>query len=88
MRNLKTYNLEHTNTVTNAIGRRVWGYLGIEPLISPCDCYASAYRIDPALLVNIKDTTYSVASLLRSKKLAARYTGDVYKRQGYGVSHG
>ena len=44
-------------------------------LISPCDCYASAYRIDPALLVNIKDTTYSVASLLRSKKLAARYTG-------------
>ena len=35
MRNLKTYNLEHTNTVTNATGRRVWGYLGIEPLISP-----------------------------------------------------
>lgn len=35
MRNLKTYNLEHTNTVMNATGRRVWGYLGIEPLISP-----------------------------------------------------
>ena len=35
MRNLKTYTLEHTNTVTNATGRRVWGYLGIEPLISP-----------------------------------------------------
>ena len=35
MRNLKTYNLEHTNTVTNATGRRVWVYLGIEPLISP-----------------------------------------------------
>lgn len=35
MRNLKTYNLEHTNTVTNATGRRVWGVLGIEPLISP-----------------------------------------------------
>ena len=35
MRNLKTYNLEHTNTVTNATERRVWGYLGIEPLISP-----------------------------------------------------
>ena len=35
MRNLKTYNLEHTNTVTNATGRRVWGYLGIEPLINP-----------------------------------------------------
>ena len=44
-------------------------------LISPCDCYASAYRIDPALRVNIKDTTYSAASLLRSKKLAARYAG-------------
>jgi len=35
MRNLKTYNLEHTNTVINATGRRVWGYLGIEPLINP-----------------------------------------------------
>ena len=35
MRNLKTYNMEHTNPVTNATGRRVWGYLGIEPLISP-----------------------------------------------------
>ena len=35
MRNLKTYNLEHTNTVTNTTGRRVWGYLGIEPLINP-----------------------------------------------------
>ena len=35
MRNLKTCNLEHTNTVTNATGRRVWGYLGIEPLINP-----------------------------------------------------
>ena len=44
-------------------------------MISPCDCYASAYRIDPALLVTIKDTTYSAASLLRSKKLAARYAG-------------
>lgn len=44
-------------------------------LISPCDCYASAYRIDPALLCKYQRYDYSVASLLHSKKLAARYTG-------------
>lgn len=44
-------------------------------LISPCDCYATAYRIDPTLRVSIKHTVYSAASLLRSKKLAARYAG-------------
>ena len=30
-----SYLLADTNTVTNATGRRVWGFLGIEPLISP-----------------------------------------------------
>ena len=30
-----SYLLADTNTVTNATGRRVWEYLGIEPLISP-----------------------------------------------------
>ncbi len=33
--NEKTYNLEHTNTVTNPAGRRVWGFLGIEILAKP-----------------------------------------------------
>ena len=35
MANLKKYNLEHTNTIANAAGRRVWGYLGIEALVRP-----------------------------------------------------
>jgi putative DNA primase/helicase len=35
MENLKKYNLEHNNLVTNAAGRRVWGFLGIEALVSP-----------------------------------------------------
>lgn len=34
--NQKKYNLEHTNTVTNAAGRRVWGFLGIEVTARPC----------------------------------------------------
>ena len=33
--NLKKYNLEHTNNIINAAGRRVWGYLGIEALVRP-----------------------------------------------------
>ena len=31
----KKYNLEHCNNVTNSSGRRVWGYMGIEALVSP-----------------------------------------------------
>ena len=33
--NLKKYNLEHTNNIVNAAGRRVWGYLGMEALVRP-----------------------------------------------------
>lgn len=33
--NEKKYNLEHTNTITNSAGRRVWGFLGIEILARP-----------------------------------------------------
>ena len=33
--NLKKYNLEHTNNILNAAGRRVWGYLGMEALVRP-----------------------------------------------------
>ena len=33
--NLKKYNLERTNNIINAAGRRVWGYLGIEALVRP-----------------------------------------------------
>ena len=32
--------------------------------ISPCDCYASAYSIHSNLHVSIKDTSYTVTSLL------------------------
>ena len=33
--NERRYNLEHCNNVTNAAGRRVWGFMGIEPLVRP-----------------------------------------------------
>ena len=33
--NEKKYNIEHTNTITNSAGRRVWGFLGIEILARP-----------------------------------------------------
>ena len=38
--NVKKYNLEHTNTITNSAGRRVWGFHGIELLVKP---FASVY---------------------------------------------
>lgn len=44
-------------------------------LISPCDCYASAYEISEDRILNVKNAKYTVSSLLHSKKLAARYQG-------------
>ena len=32
--NQKKYGIEHTNNITNPVGRRVWGFTGIQALIS------------------------------------------------------
>lgn len=44
-------------------------------LISPCDCYASAYEISEDRILTVKNAEYTVSSLLHSKRLAARYQG-------------
>ena len=44
-------------------------------LISPCDCYASAYEISEDQILTVKNAKYTVSSLLHSKRLAARYQG-------------
>lgn len=44
-------------------------------LISPCDAKLSAYRIDEQQRFKIKGFSYTLASLLRNKTLAARYRG-------------
>ena len=44
-------------------------------LISPCDCYASAYEISEDRILTVKNAKYTVSSLLHSKRLAARYQG-------------
>lgn len=44
-------------------------------LISPCDCYATAYPITDDRVFHIKHARYTVSSLLRSKKLAAKFQG-------------
>jgi phosphatidylserine decarboxylase len=46
-----------------------------EHLIAPCDSKLSVYSISSDARFKIKDTLYSMESLLRSKKLAARYEG-------------
>ena len=44
-------------------------------LISPCDSKLTVYRVDKDSLFRIKNSLYSVADLLNSKKLAERYSG-------------
>ena len=44
-------------------------------LFSPCDSKVSAYRIDNDTKFTVKDTEYTVESLLRSKKAAKHYKG-------------
>lgn len=46
-----------------------------EHLVSPCDSKLSVYRIDGNSVFNIKNSFYSVGSLLRSKRLAESYSG-------------
>ena len=46
-----------------------------EHLIAPCDSKLSVYEITSDARFQIKDTLYSMESLVRSKKLAARYEG-------------
>lgn len=44
-------------------------------LISPCDSYVTAFPITNNLILQVKNTEYSVRSLLRSQKLASRFAG-------------
>lgn len=42
-------------------------------LISPCDSKLTAYKIDSGSLFRIKDSYYSVADLLKNRRLAEKY---------------
>ena len=46
----KKYGIEHNNNQTNAAGRRVWGFSGIEPLLKlpmqTCDGWRKDYSKD------------------------------------------
>ncbi len=44
-------------------------------LISPCDCRASVYPIHASSVFTIKNTSYTLASLLHSHRLADRFRG-------------
>lgn len=65
-------------------------------LISPCDGKATVYPIEDDTHFTIKNTTYTVASLLRNEELAREYAGGVcivlrltvdnYHRYAYAVS--
>lgn len=65
-------------------------------LISPCDCYASAYEITNGQTFDVKHTSYTLRSLLRSQKLARHFQGGYalilrltvsdYHRYAYAVS--
>ena len=65
-------------------------------LISPCDCKATVYEIQDNTTFSIKNTEYTLRSLLRSPRLAARFqsgyayllrlTVDDYHRYVYAAS--
>ncbi len=67
-----------------------------DTIVSPADGKVSAYQISDKLVVNIKNSKYTVASLLRDKELAKRYkegylviirlTVDDYHRYCYPVT--
>lgn len=44
-----------------------------DSLISPCDGYLSAYKVDEGTVLPIKQSSYSVNSLLENDELASRY---------------
>lgn len=46
-----------------------------ENFISPCDSKLSIYKIDEHSVFNIKNSFYSVSSLIRCPKIAERYSG-------------
>ena len=47
----------------------------LDVLISPCDCLATVYPIQENTTFSIKDTEYTLRSLLRSPRLAKRFRG-------------
>lgn len=48
-----------------------------DSLISPCDGYLSAYKIDAGLSFTVKRAEYNIGSLLNDKAAAQRYSGGV-----------
>lgn len=46
-------------------------------LVSPCDGYLSAYKINPGLSFTIKHAEYSIGSLLNNYAAAQKYSGGV-----------
>lgn len=44
-------------------------------IISPCDCRATVHPIKKNSILSIKDTEYTLRSLLKSRKLAERFQG-------------
>ncbi len=72
----ETNYLSYNDFFTRKIKKGARGISGnSSDLISPCDCYASAYEISDDLILTVKNAKYTVSSLLHSKRLAARYQG-------------
>ena len=46
-----------------------------EVLVSPCDCKATVYKIQEDSIFSVKNTEYTLRSLLKSVKLARRFQG-------------
>ena len=78
--NLWDYQTDNINSFNDFFCRRIKD--GLRPiateknaLISPCDAFLSAYKIDKGTVLSIKQSSFTIASLLRDKGLAKRFDG-------------
>ncbi|MBR1866370.1 MAG: phosphatidylserine decarboxylase [Lachnospiraceae bacterium] len=80
--NLSDYDLRDIHSFNDFFCRRLRpGKRVIDPepqhLIAPCDGLLRAYPIRNGLVVPVKESRFDIASLLQSRKLAARYDGGI-----------
>lgn len=80
--NINDYDVENINSFNDFFTRKIKAELRpisreSNDFICPCDGLLSAYKIDKDLVMPIKQSSYSIKSLLQDEKLAQKYVGGI-----------
>lgn len=77
---LREYDCRGFHSFNDCFSRKIWP--GRRPvasdpgsLIAPCDGYLSAYAIRSGMVVNVKQSRYTIADLLQDESLAREFEG-------------